>query len=92
MQNHFVCLNESDNVAVALERMPRGRTIMINGHEVIVQETIEFGHKFAIQLINQGDFIVKYGETIGTATSCIKCGEHVHLHNVEGNRGRGDDQ
>jgi altronate dehydratase small subunit len=34
--------------------------------------------------------VIKYGETIGLATSDISPGEHVHVHNVEGQRGRGD--
>ena len=32
----------------------------------------------------------KYGEVIGAATRDIRVGEHVHVHNVEGKRGRGD--
>lgn len=30
--------------------------------------------------------MVKYGEHIGIASSDIKAGEHVHVHNVEGHR------
>jgi altronate dehydratase small subunit len=33
---------------------------------------------------------MKYGEIIGKATTDIKPGQHVHVHNVAGTRGRGD--
>ena len=87
---NFVHLNKSDNVAVALDNIPNGEFIKLNRDIIALQEDIEFGHKFAVQPISKGEFIVKYGEVIGKATSFIKIGEHVHLHNVEGNRGRGD--
>jgi altronate dehydratase small subunit len=34
--------------------------------------------------------IHKYGQMIGRASAAIAAGEHVHVHNVEGVRGRGD--
>jgi SAF domain len=34
--------------------------------------------------------VVKYGNPIGTATSEIAAGAHVHVHNVASTRGRGD--
>jgi altronate dehydratase small subunit len=37
-----------------------------------------------------GDDIMKYGEVIGAAVRSIRAGEHVHVHNLEGKRGRGD--
>ncbi|VFS54652.1 Uncharacterised protein [Leminorella grimontii] len=36
------------------------------------------------------DEVYKYGESIGRATQAIELGEHVHVHNVESERGRGD--
>lgn len=87
---NFVHLNKSDNVAVALDNIPKGEFIKLTRGTIALQEDIEFGHKIAVQPIKKGEFIVKYGEVIGKATSFIKIGEHVHLHNVEGNRGRGD--
>ena len=48
------------------------------------------GHKIAIGDIGEGDRIIKYGETIGYASRMIEPGEHVHVHNMVGGRGRGD--
>ncbi len=57
---------------------------------VTLLKDIPFGHKFALEDIMKGTPIIKYGETIGFATEDIKEGDHVHVHNVEGLRGRGD--
>ncbi len=32
----------------------------------------------------------KYGQVIGRATKDIEAGGHVHVHNLESTRGRGD--
>jgi altronate dehydratase small subunit len=44
----------------------------------------------AITEIIKGRAAVKYGEEIGIATSDIRKGEKVHIHNLAGTRGRGD--
>ena len=51
---------------------------------------LQLGHKIAIGDIGEGDRIIKYGETIGYASRMIEPGEHVHVHNMVGGRGRGD--
>jgi altronate dehydratase small subunit len=40
--------------------------------------------------ISKGQDVLKYGEVIGQATQDISEGKHVHVHNVESLRGRGD--
>ena len=62
-----------------------GKTVAVN-----VVERIPFGHKFALRPIKKGDPVLKYGEVIGLATNDIQTGQHVHVHNVESCRGRGD--
>ncbi|WP_316791162.1 UxaA family hydrolase [Pedobacter frigoris] len=41
------------------------------------------GHKIADCLIREGEKIIKYGVPIGSATTTIEIGEHVHLHNMK---------
>lgn len=55
-----------------------------------VRSAIPFGHKLALLPIGRGQAVIKYGEVIGLATQDIAPGEHVHVHNVESQRGRGD--
>ena len=85
----------TDNVGTAvLEPIHTGDHVGCNGErsdlEVIALDPIAYGHKIALMDIAQGDTVLKYGLSIGTASCDIKEGEHVHAHNVESNRGRGD--
>jgi len=85
----------TDNVGTAvLEAIHTGDHVGCNGErsdlEVIALDPIAYGHKIALMDIAQGDTVLKYGLSIGSASRDIKEGEHVHDHNVESNRGRGD--
>jgi altronate dehydratase small subunit len=53
-------------------------------------DPIPFGHKVAIINIESESEVRKYGEVIGRSTARIVIGQHVHVHNIEGIRGRGD--
>jgi altronate dehydratase small subunit len=96
MNNNYkaVLIKPADNVATALESIPENAIVTITCQEkkisIRVQKEIEFGHKFAITPIQKGAEIVKYGEVIGRAIHDIEQGAHVHIHNIEGVRGRGD--
>ncbi len=89
-----IVMKSSDNVCTVVENIEAGSVIAVqdNGQEIgiTVGEKIPFGHKFAIRPIGRGDPIIKYGEVIGVATSEIAPGQHVHVHNLESRRGRGD--
>lgn len=50
-----------------------------------VEVNLEDGHKYALRDISAGENVIKYGNPIGHATKDIKCGEHVHSHNVKTN-------
>lgn len=90
----FIVLHRSDSVAVAMEAIPDDALVRLEDDgmstEIRLRDAIDFGHKFAIKPIARGDDILKYGEIIGRAIADIEPGEHVHVHNLEGNRGRGD--
>lgn len=89
----IVC-HRDDTVATAVRDLALGESVRVSVGDdlvvVVLKEPVAFGHKFALLDISSGQEVVKYGETIGRATSDILEGEHVHLHNVEGLRGRGD--
>lgn len=48
-----------------------------------VEVSVQTGHKRAIKNIATGEAVIKYGYSIGNATSDIKAGEHVHSHNLK---------
>jgi len=87
-------LSEKDNVATTLEDIEAGAEVAVRlGGKVISIEAlvrVPFGFKVAVVDIAQGTHVLKYGASIGIASSNIKRGELVHIHNLEGGRGRGD--
>lgn len=87
-------IDERDNVAVALSNIKRGDKILVGIGEkfmdIVAKSDIPLGHKMAIVRIPKGGEVVKYGAVIGRAMVDIEPGEHVHIHNVESLRGRGD--
>lgn len=83
-------ISPRDNVATALEPLDPGRVVTVGGQQITVAEATPRGHKIALRLIRAGEAVLKYGSTIGTATSDIQPGAHVHTHNVASGRGRGD--
>jgi altronate dehydratase small subunit len=97
-------LHPRDNVATALVELAPGTRVDFpaggaggeaaaagpSAPHVEARGTIPFGHKVALRAIGRGDPVIKYGEVIGLATGPIAPGDHVHVHNVESQRGRGD--
>lgn len=94
MEKQAVVITPKDSVAVATVDLKKGQvaTMFIGEKifEITLKDDVKFGHKFAIKDISKGEHVLKYGESIGTATRDITIGEHVHVHNVESDRGRGD--
>ncbi len=89
-----IVLSEKDNVATCIQEIEAGTGVDVRHGETVRNVTalvnIPFGFKIAVADIAKGDHIKKYGESIGLASSDIAAGEMVHIHNLEGARGRGD--
>ena len=88
--NPVIAISDQDNVATALETLAPGRVLEIAGQRITVGSPVPRGHKIALRPIRPGEAVIKYGSPIGTATAAIAPGMHVHTHNVESTRGRGD--
>jgi altronate dehydratase small subunit len=89
-----IVMDPKDNVATLLTDVDANDVVQVmmgeKTTETKVGEEIAFGHKFAMETISKGQHVVKYGEVIGQAVQDIGQGQHVHVHNVESLRGRGD--
>jgi len=79
-------LDERDNIAVCLVDMAQGETIEQDELQITTLNTIPRGHKIATRPIAKGEGIIKYGERMGHAIEPIAIGEHVHVHNIMGDR------
>lgn len=94
MKKQAVVIHAKDNVATCVDYFPAGSTISYfrGGVEDSLQllQDIPLGHKVALCPISRNEDIIKYAESIGIATVDLKPGQHVHVHNMESRRGRGD--
>lgn len=80
----------ADNVVTAIDDLTAGTKIPYGDGEVELVADVPFGHKVALVPIDEGETVVKYGETIGRASQRVAAGEWVHTHNCDSTRGRGD--
>jgi hypothetical protein len=75
-----------DNVVTLTEALCQGDMACYqNGDDIIeitVNDEVPQFHKIAIENINRGKSVYKYGEVIGEASADIKKGSHVHDHNI----------
>lgn len=94
MKRQAIVMNDKDNVATAVTELQQGSTALVDTGtdvvQIVVKEHIPLGHKFALRNISNREDIIKYGSVIGRAIQDIPEGMHVHVHNVESLRGRGD--
>lgn len=79
-------LDSRDNIAVCLADLAEGDVVQQDDITITVKNKIPRGHKIATSEIAKNDGIIKYGERMGHAVAPIAIGEHVHVHNILGDR------
>jgi len=79
----YLKINDSDNVAVALENIALGSAIEENGNVLQIKETIPQKHKFALKNFAEGDSLYMYGVLVGEATQTIEKGSLISLKNTK---------
>jgi altronate hydrolase len=79
-------LDPRDNIAVCLADLAEGDVVKQDDITITVKNKIPRGHKIATSEIAKNDGIIKYGERMGHAVAPIAIGEHVHVHNILGDR------
>lgn len=81
--NIGIKMDKKDNVAVIIQSVSAGDEIVIDESMTVKAiQNIPMGHKIAIDEVEKGENIIKYGVAIGRAEVKILKGEHVHVHNV----------
>lgn len=80
-----VQLHPDDNVICVLRDHKAGEIPVWAGPQAPrLSVPVPLGHKVALQEIETGAIVRKYGSPIGRATKPIAAGDHVHLHNLRG--------
>jgi len=90
-----ILIDPKDNVATVIDDVKsRDQVAVMVGKKKVATvralKAIPFAHKIALCNMTKGDTVLKYGVSIGSASKAIKKGDHVHIQNMESNRGRGD--
>lgn len=90
---HFVVHEDGDSVGtVVVEGVKSGAKlagwIMEQDRMIEVQtrSDIPIGHKIALEALEVGATVIKYGADIGKVVSPIEAGAHLHVHNVKTKR------
>lgn len=90
---HFVVHEDGDSVGtVVVEGVKSGAKltgwIMEQDRMIEVQtgSDIPIGHKIALEALEVGATVIKYGADIGKVVAPIQAGEHLHVHNVKTKR------
>lgn len=92
MAHSFLVHAPGDVVAVAVDDIEPGPDVPGRVQQdgtalaLAIHDRIPLGHKVALRDLADGEQVIKYGVSIGRATTAIRAGEHVHVHNLKGER------
>ncbi|GAA1581900.1 UxaA family hydrolase [Actinoplanes couchii] len=78
----LLLLRANDDVAVATRELPAGDTLRLDDRDLTVLTDVPRGHKIALRDLPAGAPVHKYGQVIGSTTTAVRAGEHVHAHNL----------
>jgi altronate hydrolase len=81
-ENSAIQLHPADNIAVARVSIAAGAALVAAGVRLVARDSIAAGHKIAIESIQAGQTVLRYGQPIGRARELIQPGRHVHTHNL----------
>ncbi len=94
-----ILLHEADDdVGVATMDLAVGEAVQaltLEGEpvaEIELVDDVPLAHKVAMKPMDTNQDVVEYGRAIGSATTAILPGAHVHTHNVKGKRWSGKSQ
>ena len=85
MKTTSLRINQNDNVAVAITPLQAGEQLYIGDECIVTREDIPAGHKVALKDFALGEDIIKYGYSIGHATTQIGQGSWINEHHVATN-------
>ena len=84
-QSSFIKINPIDSVIVCLRPFTKGEKIIVDDHEIEIQQDTPAGHKILLQDTKAGTDILKYGYPIGHAKEDMQQGQWVNEHNLQTN-------
>lgn len=79
----ILCIEETDNLIVALKDLHKGETVEWNGIPYTLVTDVKAKHKFVTEDLDVGGIVSLYGTPVGKATKPIKKGEVVTTDNIK---------
>jgi altronate hydrolase len=80
--NKYLQIHPNDNAIVALQDLPKGSSIHVNGDTFSLLDNISAKHKFSLHPLNPGDNIYMYGVLVGKANEPIPQGAPITIKNI----------
>src|SRR5918911_1405974 len=82
IQDYAIIVDPRDNVAVVKQQTAPGLVVVLpDGRELHVKTSVTPGHRFATRDIPAGEFVLQYGQPIGTSLG-IREGEYISHANM----------
>src|SRR5918911_2638451 len=82
IQDYAIIVDPRDNVAVVKQQTAPGLVVVLpDGRELHVKTSVTPGHRFATRAIPAGEFVLQYGQPIGTSLG-IQEGERISHDNM----------
>lgn len=82
IRDYAIIVHPNDNVAVVKNETQPGLEVTLPNNEVVrIGSSVPPGHRFATRAIPPGEFVLQYGQPIGTSLG-IREGEHITHANM----------
>jgi len=78
----IIQIHPGDNVLVATENLPAGKSIIAGGVEIILAQSVPAKHKFTIAALKKGDQIFMYGVLVGKVNADLPPGSLITRQNT----------
>ncbi|RMG73444.1 MAG: altronate dehydratase, partial [Bacteroidetes bacterium] len=82
MSSPILKVHPDDTLIVALDNLPAGHTVTLDGESYTLPERIPLKHKFAARAFAPGDPVTMYGVLVGRATEAIPLGGLITTQNL----------
>ena len=80
--DYAIIVDRTDNVAIVKTETTAGLELSLpDGREMCVNSVVPSGHRFATRTIPVGEFVLQYGQPIGTSLG-IGCGDAITHENM----------
>jgi len=81
--NVILQIHPADNILVALQNLPAGRTVEYNGHSYSLTDPVPAKHKFYMKDFPKDTEIIMYGVLVGRTSVAVKAGSRVSTENSD---------